>query len=288
MTQKFRENKKVFVWCRVSKQDPCPICDKPDYCAVSDGSIVKCMRVSEGCFKEADDGSGHAYFHRLTGALRVARLDPKAAPIQVTNVEALYSPWDARSLPTLSVLKGVSIESLEWIRAGHDGYAFTYPMFDPRRRMIGIRREYSDGGRFTVEGTHNGLFMGLDLPLGKVYLPEGPTCLAALFDLGLYGIGRPSCSGGADMLISFLSMGPKRDLVVVSDNDPWKTRPNGSRWKPGQQGAANLAKALLPVSRSVTVIKPPKHKDMRDWFLAGATKKMVEELEQDSATVFNR
>ena len=52
---------------RVKKDHPCKICGRPDYCTESSaGPIAKCMRVSKGAFKSAEDGSGLAYFHRLT------------------------------------------------------------------------------------------------------------------------------------------------------------------------------------------------------------------------------
>lgn len=49
---------------RVRRGTPCPICDKPDWCSVSeDGAIVICMRVSDGSFADTKDGLGH--IHRL-------------------------------------------------------------------------------------------------------------------------------------------------------------------------------------------------------------------------------
>ena len=53
--------------------------------------------------------------------------------------------------------------------------------------------------------------------------------------------------------------------MVVSDFDTAKFRPDGTKYWPGQEGASTVAKAILPFTKSVTVIKPPKHKDLRDW-----------------------
>lgn len=51
-------------WRHVSRRDPCPICRKPDWCAISaDGEIARCMRVAVGAFKTSTDGGN---CHRLT------------------------------------------------------------------------------------------------------------------------------------------------------------------------------------------------------------------------------
>lgn len=274
-------------WHRVSKQEHCPICGKPDWCLMKDdGTQAICQRITEGSIRQMGEAGR---LHQLSETLRQypRKSKPHAAP--VANVEAVYGLWEGRCLPALAKLKGVSIASLEWIRAGHDERAWTYPMFDDRRRMIGVRREFPDGGRFSLQGTHNGLFMGRNIQDGKIYLPEGPTDLCALFDLGLQGIARPSNSGGGEFLKRWLWRDlRRRDVVIVSDNDKWKTRPSGGRWKPGQEGAANMAEKLLPVSRSVTIIKPPKHKDLREAVNDGCTRQNVEAWERESETVYRR
>lgn len=48
---------------RVTRKNPCPICNKPDWCSVSEnGAIALCCRVSEGSFQEASNG---AHIHAL-------------------------------------------------------------------------------------------------------------------------------------------------------------------------------------------------------------------------------
>jgi len=48
---------------RVTSQNPCPICEKPDWCGTSeDGNLAVCMRESEGSIKKTDNGG---YLHRL-------------------------------------------------------------------------------------------------------------------------------------------------------------------------------------------------------------------------------
>ena len=56
-------------WIDVSRQSPCPICDKPDWCRVSaDGQLVACRRESRGAKKSKSDKNGApVYLHRVGG-----------------------------------------------------------------------------------------------------------------------------------------------------------------------------------------------------------------------------
>lgn len=54
-------------WPHVTRHDPCPICQKPDWCTVSpDGAVACCMRVTDNAFKIGRLKSGEPYgLHRL-------------------------------------------------------------------------------------------------------------------------------------------------------------------------------------------------------------------------------
>jgi len=106
---------------------------------------------------------------------------------------------------------------------------------------------------------------------------EGPTDCAALLDMGFDAIGRPSCMGGVEHIVEFLK-GRRRDVIIVADRDEPKHRPDGSVWFPGQEGAVRLCKAIQPLVRTLKVIKPPFHKDVREWYRAGATRANVETI----------
>ncbi|MHB1524617.1 MAG: DUF3854 domain-containing protein [Candidatus Dormibacteria bacterium] len=65
-----RENyKERRSWQRVTRSHPCPVCGKPDWCAVAtDGQLVRCQRVEAGAFQTATDKTGQTYYlHRLNG-----------------------------------------------------------------------------------------------------------------------------------------------------------------------------------------------------------------------------
>jgi len=54
-------------WPRVSRHNPCPICEQDHYCKVTeDGAIAGCMRVQYGAYRTVDTDLGPMYLHRLT------------------------------------------------------------------------------------------------------------------------------------------------------------------------------------------------------------------------------
>jgi hypothetical protein len=57
-------------WRRVSADAPCPVCNHPDWCALSaDGALAKCMRVADGAWRSRTDKAGARYhLHRLQDA----------------------------------------------------------------------------------------------------------------------------------------------------------------------------------------------------------------------------
>jgi hypothetical protein len=59
-------------WRRVTRAEPCPICQHSDWCSISsDGTVAKCQRVDAGCYRSKTDRTGAPYYlHRLDGAAR--------------------------------------------------------------------------------------------------------------------------------------------------------------------------------------------------------------------------
>jgi len=275
-------------WTKAKPDNRCPLCSAPDWCAWTD-KVIKCMRVSEGSYKQAQDGSGFAYFHKVGGRKIEYKPVPKVKEIRDVSVFYSQKGWEAQNIEALSELLGPSKASFHLIRAGYDGCAWTFPMFNPvgdKDVMCGIRRRYTSGKQSTVEGTHNGLFLAPFLER-LVAIPEGPTDAATALDLGFSIIGRFNCSGGINMVQTILNR--KRgyhDVVIISDCDPWKTRPDGTRYKPGQEGSGRLMDAILPLTRSVTIIKPRGHKDIRAWYNAGATREDILYLIKNTTTLF--
>lgn len=266
-------------YVRVRRDLPCPICGKPDWCSISsDGQICICMRVSEGCVLETKN---NGFLHRLTDT------DTTPAPGSWRFVQSSVQPvseinsneW--RSFSQLYHLKakeiglyklsdnlGVSVQSLEQLEVGWSNKqrAWTFPMMRDSSSYGGIRLRNDHGKKWAIKGSKQGLFIPKQLrdtekQVQTLFIAEGPTDTAALLDLGAAAIGRPSCSGGTAQLLAYVQQLRPAQLVIASDHD-----------KPGQQGAAALAKQLASHGHATLVVTPPvAHKDMRAWLRAGAT-----------------
>ena len=258
------------IWLRCSRHRPCPICGRPDWCSVSeDGAAAMCMRISEGSCQTVGMGHGTGYIHEIAGdhtPLPSYTAPIRCKPMQL-DCEAILARWQAASYPgqagLLAMDLGVSEESLTRLGAvwsqKYDAWAF--PMFDARRRVVGIRLRNDRADKWAVRRSDVGLFLPTGLNIRSklpLLICEGPTDTAAGLTLGYHAIGRPSNSGGVELICEILESGRQRDVVVVADHD-----------KPGQYGAAMLARRILGIALTVRVITPPA-KDIRRWLNQGA------------------
>lgn len=259
------------VWKRVSKQRPCPICNKPDWCMVhEDGTAVICPRTQQGCVKDLGDAG---YLHHLEGHQSTGGriFLPRRLPSYTGNSkpeDSLRPNFDAskvmkqyrsslssKVLGRWASLLGVRPEPLERLCIGRTNRgAMAFPMKNAAGETIGIRIRDEAGRKWAYPGSRNGLFIPADRPDSTdsmVCICEGPTDTAALLGLGFDAIGRPSCSGGREMVRVLCA---SRDVCIVED-------PDG----PGQRGAETLANELVRVCSSVRVLQPLVGKDLREW-----------------------
>jgi hypothetical protein len=263
-----------MTWIRATRQEPCPICNHGDWCGWSEKAI-HCMRVPSD--KPCKNGGwihyrdGEPVLHRIRRAVTPKpKFPPKYWHRIVTEcsrviteraiVEGFFElPWFALD----KLMIGYSEE--------HDGH--TFPMFSGQGRMIGVRIRKRLGGKYCIPGSRNGLFLPLGLSgTDPLLICEGPTDTAAALALGFDAIGRPSCSGGTEHIKTYLRKHRYVDIVIVADNDPLKTRPDGSQWHPGQEGAELLRVALSSIVEDVSVLVPPVDKDLREWYRHGCTR----------------
>lgn len=177
----------------------------------------------------------------------------------------------------LAAKLGVSTESLIAIRCGwiqsaeleafknkRTEGAFTFPERDGRGRIVGVSLRWPDGEKGFVFGGNRGLTIpaGFHAMPGLAVCVEGQSDTAALFTLGIAGVGRPSCNGGADALARLLR---RREVVIVGEND---RKPDGKTW-PGRDGAVQIADKLSTFwKRPVYWALPPGDvKDVRAWLI---------------------
>lgn len=255
-------------FARVTRRLPCPVCGKPNWCLRAreggDQPVAAiCQRVESGRqWGEA------GWLHRLADRQRSA---PKPRPVVRPKAEVAQD-FDALSrefqgactparLHRLARILQLEVLPLQALRVGWTGRAWSFPMSDANGRVIGIRLRFPDGAKRAIKGSRQGLFVPLgDTPAEWLFIAEGPSDAAALLQIGLQAIGRPSCSGGADLVGRFVRLRKSQHVVIVSDAD-----------LPGQRGADCLADELALACRDVRVIGPPGgHGDARDAVVAGA------------------
>ena len=285
-------NRKVH-WPRVTRRNPCPICGHGDYCGFTpDLTSSVCMRVPSG--KPIETGLGRGYIHKLDGSV-IPPPERKAKPIPFTPVtdwneymDGLHALMEPSRLAGLSTSLGVTCASLARLgaawRPGRSGTnippeayydAWAFPMRSPDGEIIGIRLR-ADTGKFAVTGSRAGLFLPdgyMPDQLTQALICEGPTDCAAVLDLGFYGVGRPSCGGCEAEVVSVMR---GRDAIIIGDRDVAKTRPDGSTWFPGQEGAERLVRALKGQAKSVRLVYPMKGKDIRAWKQQGCTAELLQ------------
>lgn len=253
-------------WRRVTREGPCPICGKPDWCGVSaDGSAAVCMRVESPTVTR-----NGGWLHRTsTGTTAVPLPMPDLPPAAGTDLARLWREWlgttDALDLGRLAAQLGVASVALRALGAAwappHRAWAF--PMRDDRGGIVGIRLRAEGGRKWAVRGGHEGLFVPAPFAGRELTICEGPTDTAAALSLGLPAIGRPSCAGAVAATVAFIRARKVVRVVLVADRD-----------RPGREGAARLARAL-PVPHAL--VTPPA-KDLREWVARGATRAAFDTL----------
>ena len=142
--------------------------------------------------------------------------------------------------------------------------------------LVGIERRYHDGKKKVMAGTSGGLFIPTGLSgKGPLLIEEGASSTAALLDMGFDAIGRFNCNSGVAQIMAFIAKMMGRHIIIVANNDPEKYRPDGSTFRPGQDGGRSLESVAVDLGHCVKMIVPPYHKDSREWKRAGANKSEV-------------
>ena len=147
------------IWPRVTRQNPCGICKKTDWCQIGDRGW-RCYRV-QSPHSFATGGWFHAFSGSGTGTC-----PPKPKPVSappVLNAAKLIREWDGGqyvcdcAADELGVAAW-SLRSLD-IRAATQHRAYAFPMRDGYGEIIGIRLRSNDGRKWAVRGSKNGLFI---------------------------------------------------------------------------------------------------------------------------------
>lgn len=262
----------------MAKEHPCPICHKPDWCCVlTTGGLAVCMREEgPGYIRRAKNGGN---LHRLSGgdfyrgAARVRTVRAAQCPTDLSRwrlpARQFQEAVNPARLQRLAAALGVSVGSLRRLGIGWASWrnAWSFPMSDAAGHVLGTRLRSDGGEKSALKGGPEGLFIPADLSGADVLaVCEGPTDTAALLDLGLAAVGRPSCRGGLSHLVALVTARDIRSVIVFADNDAV-----------GVNGAEDLANVLMAYAREVRVVRPPAGiKDVRAWVQGGATREVVQ------------
>lgn len=264
---------------RVSLQNPCPICGKPDYCELGDRAVL-CQRVESEHINKNPAGGWFHRFGQDNAANRPQRSKFKRFIAPLKDPERLLQAWRGAfnqfTVKTLADGLGVSVSALHELECTFGSSYFGFPMRDDTGKVIGIRTRDFHGNKKAITGSRSGLFYSespeaLELleRFDAAFICEGPTDTAALLSLDFYGIGRPNCATGNEFVIKLLKRLNISRAVVVADNDEIKA--GGKR--PGLNGAQQLKKELgIP---SCLWMPPSPIKDVRQFLNEGGTQEMI-------------
>ena len=259
----------VLQWFRVTRQQPCRICEKSDWCTWQDDGTACCMRVES---EKPMKNGGWLHKGESKSVTNVTRHRPTPKPKLAWS--AFWTIWNRATttdqLDDLAATLGVSYASLESIGAvwaqPYDSWAF--PMRTAGGVIVGFRLRPLKGKKFAVKYSTNALFMPWPFkPTEVLYVTEGESDLAALITIGLNGIGRPSCSSCVEAVKTVATRFNPALTVIIADNDD-----------PGLGGAAALQQSLtLP-----SIIWTPPTKDLREFVKLGGTRQMIESAVRDT------
>jgi hypothetical protein len=263
----------------VSPAEPCPVCGGDHKCSVGNDGLILCGRRSSEVsgFRYLGQAKQNPQFwlYRLLGS--APDLEASKAPGEGDGAPAV--DWQLRAeryraqldddlKAELAGQLGLPDCVLDRFGVGWDGdrQCSTIPERDAAGVVIGIAGRHRDGRKRSIKGSRRGLTYSPSWAEhdGPILVPEGFSDTAAADAMALACVGRPSSTGGVDLLAGRLAdVPPARAIVVVGEND---LKPDG-QW-PGKQGAVATAGQLARrLNRPVLIAYPPDGaKDIRGWF----------------------
>lgn len=275
---------------RVSKQYPCPVCGKPDWCLISRDDAASPSRAICKRVESARPWGSAGYLHELRPQARerdrprgrwsieLNRSGPSVfdtivqdaiRSIHHTNVLGLA----ARLSVTPESLVRLSIGWIDRHRLAELGTknptgVWSFPMHDHVGRVCGVRLRSASSFKFAIPGSKNGLFIPMWQagPPDRLLIAEGESDTAAMLDLGFCTIGKPGAGNADELTVRYVRNIRPRSIVVVADNDAI-----------GRSRAQSLGRHLSTVHANVRVIFPPDGvKDAREWKKRGANAASIE------------
>ena len=261
---------------RFNLVNPCPVCETGSKgCSITVDDLHVCrpgpVRADE--WKETSRDATWGYYRRVGD--NTYRNGPRAEPVApprdwFAEAEAHAAEFQQEHAEYLS--KALNLPVSAFAAMPLIGFlnhptepCWTFPEFTPSGLVCGISRRFMDGSKRTIKDGKRGLSLAANLleSTGPVFIVEGASDVLAMTAAGLAAVGRPSNTGGLDLLAELLRDFPAdRPIVVMGENDQ---KPDG-KW-PGKDGVDAIAPALArKLGRAILTAYPPEGaKDVRAW-----------------------
>lgn len=257
---------------------PCPVCHRPDWCAVGEDAVMCCRVQSD---KTVDSESGHqAWLHPIDQTYDRPEPAAKVEKLPLEEIERrakiFYGAPGADEYRRMVASRlGVCEVALANLRVGlgfdKNGRFSSWPCRDAERRIVGIVRRYEDGTKLTMPGTSTGLFYDRDMELtGTIFIVEGGSDVAACLSVGIKAIGRPSNLGGTVELKRMLAGLSCRPVVIGERDEKPEKRGTFTTCPVDCEGCNNCWPGLFGAKKTAEalgcrwVLVPPGSKDIRE------------------------
>jgi len=244
------------LWPKFKEDFRCPACNHADWSCRYSEKVYICMRIQSS--RPSKDGGWYHKFSddKKPSYIPARKSAPKVDPLTIKRVEK-----DLSLLAKELKVTEMSLKSLEVVWS-NEYKAWLFPMRNGANEIIGWNRRYENGDKKIVAGTKAGLYIPQVEPIyDPLFICEGGSDTAALFDMGLQAIGRFNCNSGAEYIKAYCKINSIHRIVIIADHDSEKQKDGDKVLIPGRDGALKLKKEIGLMS--VIVFPPSPLKDMR-------------------------
>lgn len=273
-------------WYEVSKEQPCPVCGKPDWCSATgpqgDPDAVVCMRV-ESNNKRGNGG----WLHRLReNSMPASSRRQKSSSYPATNDVTPTQHARPLSSPPIPFKDAIVYDEVGkdqkhshyWVYHNEDGQevgaAVRYDDKDGSKRVLPMsvdeRGQWVRKAMPSPRPLYDLHILSALQPGSQVFVVEGEKCVEALKSYGLVATTSSNGCKAADKTDWSPLAG--LDIVVLRDND-----------EPGEAYKDHVLQILHqldnpPTLRAFDLPELPEKGDVVDWLAAGGTKEQLMSL----------
>ena len=239
------ENKRI----RVSRQNPCPVCSKPDWCLISrDGSAAICARIEAGSVKRCGEAG---WLQRFDDSTRIPIIEGPQVRRPKKRIVRTYDYCDESGDVLFQVVRYEPKDFRQRRPDGNGGWTWN---------LNGVRRVLYNLPEITEDTSKT------------VFLTEGEKDSDRLAGLGL--LATTAAMGAGTWRSEYSEILRSRDVVILPDAD-----------EAGRKYADQVAGSLSGTAASVKIIELPElpeKGDVSDWLDNGGTVEALYELLEEA------